>query len=65
MPVAEIWTGMVAGFGRRQLGIGWEIGTAQTGSGDTTYNYVNLLVMSMLAASACLIWTLLDRKPPA
>ncbi|HEV3414217.1 MAG TPA: hypothetical protein VG101_17175 [Puia sp.] len=35
------------------------------GSGDTTYDYVVLLAVSVLAALACAVWTLLDRRRPS
>jgi uncharacterized membrane protein YphA (DoxX/SURF4 family) len=36
--------------------------TNTTGSGDTTYDYVTLLLICFLSALACAIWTILDRK---
>jgi hypothetical protein len=32
------------------------------GSGDTTYNYVEIVCFALLAAVAALVWTLLDRR---
>lgn len=32
------------------------------GSGDTTYNYVEVLVFFILAILGCIIWSILDRK---
>jgi hypothetical protein len=34
------------------------------GSGDTTFNYVELFVYLVLAAAAALVWSLLDRRRP-
>jgi uncharacterized membrane protein YphA (DoxX/SURF4 family) len=36
--------------------------TNTTGSGDTTYDYVTLLLICFLSILACAIWTMLDRK---
>lgn len=33
-----------------------------TGSGDTTFNYVQILVYAIVSVTGCIIWTLLDKK---
>ena len=41
-----------------------EITVFPGGSGDTTYNYVEVLAFFMLAIIAAIIWSVLDRKRP-
>jgi uncharacterized membrane protein YphA (DoxX/SURF4 family) len=60
-----IWKVAVPWVGRHVLhlgGGGQEIATAATGSGDRTFDYVQVLSMLVLAALAALVWTALDRR---
>jgi hypothetical protein len=59
-PYADLWNRLVPWFGKHLLGL--NITVRPNGSGDTTYNYVQLLIYVILAAAAALVWTLLDRK---
>ena len=43
---------------------GLDITVRTNGSGDTTYNYVQILCFAALSAAAALVWTLLDRRRP-
>lgn len=45
--------------------MGFEITVFPNGSGDTTYNYVEVLVFFVLALVACIIWSFIDRKRPS
>jgi hypothetical protein len=51
-----LWTGP------HVLGIEGEIPTAPTGSGDTTFAYVELFCTLALSLSGALLWSLLDRR---
>jgi len=42
-----------------------DITVRPNGSGDTTYNYVQVFSYLVLALAAALVWTLLDRRRPA
>jgi hypothetical protein len=44
------------------LGPGYEFSIQSNGSGDTTYDYVLLLFISIVSVFGCIIWTLIDRK---
>lgn len=55
-----LWNWFVPWFG--DLIFGLEITIFPAGSGDTTYNYVQLVALGLLTGIGCLIWSLLDRK---
>lgn len=55
-----LWTAIVTRVGKPLLGM--NITVLPNGSGDTTYNYVQILCMLAMAATATVIWSLLDRK---
>lgn len=58
----DFWNTIVVWAGRAMFG---KVITARpAGSGDTTWNYVQLLCFLMLAALATLVWSLVDRKRP-
>lgn len=60
-----VWRAVVPWVGRHVLGHllgGREISSVPTGSGDRTFDYVQVLSMLALAALAALAWTLLDRR---
>jgi uncharacterized membrane protein YphA (DoxX/SURF4 family) len=57
-----IWKLAVPWVGRHVLHLNREIATATTGSGDRTFDYVQVLSMLVLAALAALVWTALDRR---
>jgi len=56
---AAVWTGHAI------LGIEGEIFRGPTGSGDTTFDYLKLLLTVVLVAVVTLLWSLLDRKRTA
>lgn len=57
-----LWKVLVLWVGKHLFGV--EITVFPRGSGDTTYNYVQLFCMLVLAAAATLVWSILDRKRP-
>lgn len=59
-----IWQKFVPWFAEHILGLPEKITIFTNGSGDTTYNYVSLLVYVALAAIATLIWSIFDRLRP-
>jgi uncharacterized membrane protein YphA (DoxX/SURF4 family) len=60
----DLWQAIVPWVGRRILHLSYEITVFQNGSGDTTYNYVQVLCFLALAAAAATIWSVLDRRRP-
>lgn len=60
----SFWDAVVAWTGRHVLHLSHEVQSfrGQTGSGDTTYAYVQLLCYAAFAAFAALVWTLAARK---
>jgi hypothetical protein len=61
-PYKDLWNWLVPWAGTHLLGINIKIRTV--GSGDTTYNYVQLLCFLIIAAVTTAVWTVLDRKRP-
>src|SRR6202049_3319181 len=59
----EVWPAAVPWVGRHVLDLARPIATAANGSGDRTFDYVQLLCMAALAALTALAWTALDRRP--
>jgi hypothetical protein len=55
-----LWHAFVPWVGKHAFGL--EITVFPNGSGDTTFNYVQLVIFAVLAAAATLVWTLLDRR---
>ncbi|HWM94882.1 MAG TPA: hypothetical protein VN493_29275 [Thermoanaerobaculia bacterium] len=59
-PYTDLWNVLVPWVGKHVLGV--EVLHRPGGSGDTTYNYVQLLCYVVIALAATAVWTLLDRK---
>jgi hypothetical protein len=59
---SNLWDPFVYWAGKNVLHIGYEITVKPNGSGDTTYNYVQLFLMVMLALTAAMVWSVADRK---
>jgi hypothetical protein len=55
-----LWSLFVPWVGKHLFGL--EITVFPNGSGDTTFNYVQVFCFAVLAAVATLVWSLLDRK---
>lgn len=64
-PYAKLWEAVVPWVGRRVLKLDYEIATVFNGSGDRTFDYVQLLCFLALSAAAAAAWSLLDRKRAA
>jgi hypothetical protein len=60
----DLWQVVAAWVGKHVLRLGYEISFAPTGSGDTTYYYVQALCFLTLAAFAAAVWSVLDRRRP-
>ncbi len=56
------WSKIVPWVGQHVLRLGYTMVVGPNGSGDTTFDYVQLLVFAVLAAVATFVWTILDRK---
>lgn len=56
----NLWNTVVPWVGRHVFGTAIDV--LPNGSGDTTYNYVQVFCFLALALAATLVWTLLDRK---
>lgn len=54
------WTWVVTWTGKHLFHL--DITVRPNGSGDTTYNYVQILVLAVVAAAAAALWTILDRR---
>ncbi len=57
---ASLWHAVVPWVGKRLFQV--DITVLPNGSGDTTYNYVQMFCFLVLAALVALVWTLLDRR---
>lgn len=53
---------LIPWIGKNILHLSSPITIFTNGSGDTTYDYVTILFLTVMAVAGCLIWTLLDRK---
>jgi uncharacterized membrane protein YphA (DoxX/SURF4 family) len=58
----RLWEAVVPWVGRRLLHLATEVATATTGSGDRTFDYVQLLCFAAVAWVGTLLWTLLDQR---
>ncbi len=61
-PFNGIWRKLVPWFADQFLNLAKPITIFTNGSGDTTYNYVSLLVFALLASISTVIWSILDRR---
>lgn len=59
---SQLWDAFVPWTGKHLLKLPEAITVKPNGSGDTTYNYVQVLLMFSLAVITTLIWSLVDRK---
>lgn len=58
----NLWQAIVPWVGKHVLRLSYDITVFQNGSGDTTYNYVQVLCFLALAVAATAIWSMLDRR---
>ena len=59
-PYRDLWNWLVPWAGKHLLDL--DITIRPRGSGDTTWNYVQILCFVIISAVATLVWTVLDRK---
>ncbi len=59
-PYGELWNALVPWVGKLVFHV--NITVLPNGSGDTTYNYVQVFCYAVLAALATVVWSVLDRK---
>lgn len=57
-----VWQVIIPWVGENILHLPYSITVFENGSGDTTYNYVQVLVFFILAIVISSVWTALDRK---
>ncbi len=57
-----LWDPFIPWVGQHILHIGYPITVKPNGSGDTTYNYVQMVVYVVMAVLACIVWSVIDRK---
>lgn len=60
----DIWYKIVPWVGKNILHLSYDITVFPNGSGDTTFNYVQLLCFLVIAILTTLIWSIFDRKRP-
>jgi uncharacterized membrane protein YphA (DoxX/SURF4 family) len=58
----KLWQAIVPWVGKHVLRLSADITVFPNGSGDTTFNYVQVLCYLVLATVAVLVWSLLDRR---
>ena len=56
----QMWNEPVVWLGKNLFGL--EIDTLPNGSGDTTWNYVQVLLFGMISVAGTLIWSIFDRR---
>lgn len=56
----QLWFKIVPWFGEHVLHLSQKITIFQNGSGDTTFNYVQLLCFAAISATVALCWSLVD-----
>lgn len=61
--VGAWWKGVVQWVGQTVFGLSAPV--LRTGSGDTTFNYVEVFCWAVIAAAVTLAWSLADRKRPS
>ena len=55
---------LIPWIGRHILHLPYEVTSFTNGSGDTTYDYVMLLFLTVLAILGCIVWTYADSRRP-
>lgn len=61
-PWTALWEAVVPWVGRSILAVGYPITVLPNGSGDTTWNYVQIFCFVVIAAAGTVLWTALDRR---
>ncbi|HVG08650.1 MAG TPA: hypothetical protein VNM67_13160, partial [Thermoanaerobaculia bacterium] len=62
VPYQNLWNAVVPWVGQHAFHV--DITVQPNGSGDTTYNYVQVFCYLVLALAAAAVWTLLGRRRP-
>jgi len=57
-----VWRAIVPWVGKHLLRLSYDITVFTNGSGDTTYNYVQVLCFLALAVMATAVWSAIDRR---
>jgi hypothetical protein len=57
-----LWDKVVPWVGKHVLHLGYSVAIAFTGSGDRTYDYIQVLCFLLLAAFVTVVWSLVDRR---
>lgn len=60
--VVWLWKAAAPWVAAHVLGLEGEMYLGMTGSGDTTFDYVRLLMMAVLAVAGAAVWSLADRR---
>ncbi|HTE34665.1 MAG TPA: hypothetical protein VK666_30005 [Chryseolinea sp.] len=60
--VSAVWTPAIVWVGKTVLKLEEEITVLPNGSGDTTWNYVQVLIVLTISTVGTILWTILDRK---
>ncbi|MGN6619423.1 MAG: hypothetical protein ACTHJ5_19770 [Ilyomonas sp.] len=58
----KLWDALVPWTGKNILHISYPVSTIKNGSGDTTYNYVQVFLFAAFALIAAVVWSVADRK---
>ena len=58
-----LWQAIVPWVGREIMHLAQYVQALNTGSGDTTFDYVKALIFAALSLLGAALWTVLDRKP--
>lgn len=61
---AALWLPLVQWTGDHVLHVGYTIEVLPNGSGDTTFNYVQVFLIAVISAIVALVWSLADRRRP-
>src|SRR4051812_8697858 len=56
----SLWYSFVPWVGKSIIGLSYDITIFPNGSGDTTYNYIHVLILATISFLACVIWSILD-----
>ncbi len=59
---AQMWNEPIVWLGKKLFDI--EITVLPNGSGDTTWNYIQVLLFAMISVAGTLIWSIVDRHRP-
>ncbi|MCY1019560.1 hypothetical protein [Pyxidicoccus sp. MSG2] len=59
---SDVWQAVVPWVGKHVLSLGTDITVFTNGSGDTTYNYVQVLVFLAVGVLVAAVWSVVDRR---